>query len=213
LVIWRKYLGGAPVILDVGANDGTTTNDFLAEFPDGRVYAFEPDPRAIAKFKRNVTSSRAQLFETAIGAIDGTAEFYVSGGIPPWATSNPRIAERHYPDGWDESGSIRKPKSHRKFWPWVTFETKSLVPIARLDTWSREHCPGPIDLIWADVQGAESDLIEGGQETLARSRFFYTEFSDDEWYEGQATLKALQAMIGEFALVGSFGPNVLLARR
>lgn len=200
---WRRYLQtDSAIILDIGANDGRTTNEFLDEFPIAKVFAFEPDSRAIAKFRVNVTSPRARLFETAIGAFDGTSEFYVSGGTS-W-------------DGrgdWDESGSIRKPKNHCIFWPWVTFDKKTTVPIARLDTWSAFHYPtGPIDLIWADVQGAESDLFQGGRETLARSRFFYTEFSDHEWYEGQPTLRAFLAMIGNWNVLGIFGHNVLLGK-
>ena len=37
--------------LDIGANDGSTTLSFLKEFANVKIYAFEPDPRAAAKFK------------------------------------------------------------------------------------------------------------------------------------------------------------------
>jgi 2-O-methyltransferase len=39
----------AQVILEVGANDGSHTLEFLKLFPNARIYAFEPDPRAFAK--------------------------------------------------------------------------------------------------------------------------------------------------------------------
>ena len=42
-----------------------------------------------------------------------------------------------------------------------------------------------VDWIWCDVQGAEDLVIAGGQETLARTRFFYTEYIECEAYEGQ----------------------------
>ena len=41
-----------------------------------------------------------------------------------------------------------------------------------------------IDLIWADVQGAEADLIEGGTEALRRTRYFYTEYNNQELIRG-----------------------------
>jgi len=41
------------------------------------------------------------------------------------------------------------------------------------------------------MQGAEGDLIAGGQETVANTHYLYTEYSDDEWYEGQPTLAQL----------------------
>ena len=212
--LWPNILGTtAPVILDIGANDGETTNEFLAEFPAARVYAFEPDPRAIAKFKRNVTSSRATLYETAIGATDGTAEFWVSSGTPPGD-----IDAKLYPEGWDQSGSLRAPKNHAKFWPWVKFESKISVPVTRLDTWTIMDFPEvgtPIDLIWADVQGAEGDLIKGGKLTLQCTRFLFIEYSDSEWYRGQPKLAELRRQltaIGEFRILGFYGPNVLFGR-
>jgi len=47
-----KYLVGKPnpVILEIGANIGQTTLDFLKEIPESTIYCFEPDPRAIATF-------------------------------------------------------------------------------------------------------------------------------------------------------------------
>jgi FkbM family methyltransferase len=201
-----NYIGrDARVILEIGANDGSTTNEFLSNFPDVMVYAFEPDPRAIEKFKRNVPTSRALLSEIAIGATDGTAEFYASDGQHPAV---------FFPHGWDQSGSLHKPKTHWIFWPWVTFDRMITVPVARLDTWSKQHCPGPIDLVFADVQGAEGDLIAGGRETLARAKFFYTEFTDFEWYEGQPTLRAIQESLKDlgFRLAGIFGDNALFSK-
>lgn len=49
-----KYLVGKrnPVILEVGANIGQTTHKFLQEMPEATIYCFEPDPRAIAEFKK-----------------------------------------------------------------------------------------------------------------------------------------------------------------
>src|SRR5262249_48697220 len=57
----------APVILDLGANDGATTAMFLDTFPNCTIYAFEPDPRAIAKFRERINDPRARLFEIALG--------------------------------------------------------------------------------------------------------------------------------------------------
>jgi hypothetical protein len=67
-----------------------------------------------------------------------------------------------------------------------------------------------IDLIWADTQGAEADLIAGGVEALAKTRFFYTEYSDDEWYEGQPNLKKILEMLPNFNIVHRFTMDILL---
>jgi 2-O-methyltransferase len=51
------------------------------------------------------------------------------------------------------------------------------------------------------VQGAESDLIEGAAQFLRSSRYFYTEYCNDEWYEGQITLSGLIEKLPDFHLV------------
>lgn len=217
MTFWRELLQtDSPVILDIGANDGETTADFLRQFPGARIAAFEPDPRAIRKFKARINDSRVRLYETAIGAVDGRAEFHVSSGVPPWATTNPKIEERHYPEGWDQSGSLRAPKNHGQFWPWVKFENTITISVMRLDSWVVGYFEGPslpIDLIWADVQGAEGDLIAGGQWTLKRTKFFWTEYSDSEWYEGQPPLRELAAMLPDFEIIRTFPKDVLFWNR
>ena len=40
-----------PTILEIGCNDGTDTLKFLRVLPQASIYCFEPDPRAIEKFK------------------------------------------------------------------------------------------------------------------------------------------------------------------
>jgi FkbM family methyltransferase len=196
----------APVILDVGANDGETTAKFLATFPNCTVYAFEPDPRAIEKFKSRINNPRVHLFEIALGVTDGTAKFHASSGLPPGQTAN--SAER-YKEGWDRSGSLRMPKSHKEVWPWVKFESTIDVTVQRLDSWAREHGITHIDFIWADVQGGEGDLIAGGPRTLAATRFLYLEYSDTEWYEGQPTLRQLVQMLDGFVAIRRFPMDIL----
>jgi len=195
-----------PVILEVGANDGSHTLAFLELFRWARIYAFEPDPRAAKKFKSRVLNSGVTLFEMAIGANDAEAAFHVSSGWPDQSEAV-KIA---YPEGWDMSGSLRAPKSVGKFWPWLKFDRTITVPVRRLDTWAAQHGITNVDLIWADVQGAEGDLIAGGHDTLARTRFFYTEYSNDEWYEGQPTLPELMDMLPNFRIVQRFTIDVLL---
>lgn len=189
-----------PLILEIGANCGQSTITFINQMPDATVYCFEPDPRAIAKFKLMVNSPNVHLIEAAVGADSGFVMFNQSSG-----------AEAQHPNGWDHSGSIRKPKSHLETWPWVKFETQIPVPLITLDEWCSAQDVNEIDFIWADVQGAESDLILGAQKTLKNTRHFYTEFSDDEWYEGQINFEILNALMTNlgFKVMHKFKNDVL----
>lgn len=194
-----------PTILDIGCNDGSETITFLSIFPEARLYCFEPEPRAQQHFLRAVRSTRATLVRSVVGSVDGTVTFHQSSGLPNEESARSR------PEGWDYSGSIRKPKLHLKHHPWCLFQSSIEVPSTRLDTWAR-GVP-LIDLIWADVQGAEVDLVKGGLETLCRTRFFYTEIDELEMYEGQINLHGLLAMLPAFEVVERFPYDVLLRNR
>jgi len=196
-----------PLILDIGSNDGTHTLWFLDLFPRARVFSFEPDPRAQKRYVERVSSNRAVLFNLAISDKDGFAEFYVSSGVPP--TSTPGTP----PGDYAASGSIRKPKRHLELHPWVKFEEKIVVSTRRLDTWAADESVDSVDFIWADVQGAEIDLINGGRVTLSNTRYLYTEYSNRELYEGQVGLKDLLKSLPEFEVVHRFAYDMLLRNR
>lgn len=193
-----KYLVGKPnpVIIEVGANIGQTTLEFLKELPEATIYCFEPDPRAIAAFKKNVNSLNVHLIECAVGNENGTIMFHQSSGVEEYAD-------------WNQSGSIRKPKDHTKIWPKVTFDHSLEVPIIRLDDWAKSLEIPLIDFIWADTQGAESDLILGGLETLKRVRYLYTEYGFQELYDGQASLKDIDDLLPEFSISRIFDWDAL----
>jgi FkbM family methyltransferase len=193
-----------PVIIEIGANCGQTTVELLKAMPGATIHAFEPDPRAIAKFRKVVQHPRVHLYECAIGAVNGTTTFHQSTGAE-------HLPE--YSQGWDLSGSIRRPHSHLKVWPWVKFEKQIEVNIMTLDRWSEQHQVAAADFIWADVQGAESDLVEGAARFLRSVRYFYTEYSNDEWYEGQVTLAGLADKLPDFQLVRRHPMDVLFKNR
>jgi FkbM family methyltransferase len=201
----RELLGyDDPVILDVGANCGQTTIELLKVMPQATIFAFEPDPRAIARFRLNIQHPNVHLQECAVGAMIGMITFNQSSG----AEDLP-----NYRSGWDQSGSIRRPQSHLQIWPWVKFDTQIEVPIVTLDSWADANGIDEVDFIWADVQGAESDLVEGASRILSTARYFYTEYSNDQCYEGQIALPELVARLPDFELVRRYEWDVLFRNK
>lgn len=210
----RDLVGISPVILEIGCNDGTDTLKFLEAMPEARIYCFEPERRAISRFKQNVNDSRIILTELAVSKQDGIGLFYGSSGRPPQ-----KSVQTHYCDlaEWDLSGSLLEPTGHLKKSPWVTFpkDRQSQVNTIRLDTWLKLHpeieC---IDFQWIDVQGAEPWVVAGGQEALRRTKYCYFEFSDTEQYKGDLRLEPLRALFPggtkAWDLRGIHGENALL---
>jgi 2-O-methyltransferase len=187
-------------IIEVGAGDGSNTNLFLKVFPLASIFSFEPEPRCIELYKKNINSKRAELVPIALAAKNNRTTFYRSGG--PHST-NPMYAD------WPFSGSIRRPNTHTEFYPRVTFTDTITVSTRPLDEWVKKRKLNKVDLIWADVQGAESDLIQGAKQTLANTSFFYTEYDNRELYKGQANLAHLRNMMTNFEMIGRFKQNVL----
>ena len=210
---WPALVQAArPVILDVGANDGGSSRVFQHLFQTAQVYAFEPDPRAIANCKHRVQighldPARFELFEGAVCDEIGEAEFFQSNGKDPnfdW-----------YPTGYDLSGSLMKPVSETPLdVPSIYFrETIRVQPIT-LDAWARARSLQHVDIFWMDVQGAEARVLKGAQETLKGVDFIYLECEDKKAYESQPELQTLCALLPAFDLLISYADgNHLFKRR
>ncbi len=181
------------VFIEFGACDGTQTKE-ITDILEGKCYlyyAFEPDERRIEGL-RNHVGDRVSVIPAAIGAVDGKVTFYISG-------------LNYY-----GSSSIRKPTPEMlRDFPKMTFD-EGQVDSVRLDTFCRDKQIEHIDFIWADVQGAEVDLIEGGREMLAKTDYLYTEYNDGPMYEGCLGLKDILELLPGWSIVEDFGGDVFL---
>ena len=184
------------VFFELGACDGTQTKELtdVLEFTCYLYYAFEPDVRRLEGLKNHI-GDRVSIVPKAIGAIDGMAAFHISG-------------LNYY-----GSSSIRKPTAEMlAAFSGMTFE-EGQVEVVTLDTFCRNKQVEHIDFIWADVQGAEADMIEGGRKMLAKTDYLYTEYNNGPMYEGCLDLKGILDMLPGWAVVEDFGGDALLKRR
>lgn len=203
--IIKKLIGEHVTVLELGANDGTHTLEFLKAFKDIKIYCFEPDPRNVKQFKKNVNDERCEIYEVAISNKESTAKLLLSGGWPD-DTIKPDNKEE-----WDASNTICKPlDAYLQELPWLTFDNTIEVKTTSLDVWAKEHNVHLIDFIWADVEGAERLLIEGGMNTLRKTRYFYTECHDINYFENQLTCKEMINILkGEFEVADVIPYNML----
>jgi FkbM family methyltransferase len=180
------------VFLELGAHQGTDTA-WMADIPDVTIHAFEPDPRNHQAPRPNVTLHRAAIAER-----DGQGSLILS--------------QQGWGQEWTHSSSIKRPKNHLQRYP-VSFGGAVEVELVALDTFYRQHGLDIIDFIWADIQGAEGEMIRGGRQTLAHTRYLYTEYSDDELYEQQATLRDILDLLPGFRVLELWPDDVLLENR
>ena len=191
-----------PVILEIGSANGDDTSDFIKTFSDTdfRLYGFEPEPKNIKIIEEKISSEKFELFRGVVSDTDGELTFNRS------RTDNP--------DDFSFSGSIMKPKNHLKLWDWIYFDESIAVPSITLDTFCATKNINTIDFIWCDVQGAEERVIMGGKKTLeTKVRFLFTEYSNDEQYEGQPTLQRILNLLPTFEVVRDDGKDVLLKNK
>jgi FkbM family methyltransferase len=180
------------VFLELGAHVGSDTV-WMAALPNVTLHAFEPDPRNHVPALPNVVFNRA-----AVSDRDGRSPLLLSR--EGWGRE------------WTYSSSLKQPKNHLQRYP-VTFGDTVEVETVRLDSYCERHGLGAIDFIWADIQGAEGEMVRGGLATLQRTHYVYTEYSDDEMYGGQATLDELLALLPQFSVLELWEDDVLLVNR
>jgi 2-O-methyltransferase len=174
-----------PTVLEIGAAEGEDTVRYVGALValnrPFRYIAFEPDERNIWHLQRLVDKLHFELIPKAVGDINGLA---------PWKSSNHPY-----------SGSVKEPKEHLTLYPHITFGERDSVGMVRLD----DCIKGKVDWIWCDVQGAEDLVIGGAQETLARTRFFYTEYIECEAYQGQIGRdEILRRLPGKWAIAEDY---------
>ncbi len=202
-----NFIGRSPLMLEIGSHEGIDTAKFLAAMPGITMHCFEPEQRALVRFKERISDNPyVALYEVAIADVDGEHEFHASTG------------KAGHMEDWDYSGSLHKPTGHYERSPEIGFKEPISVPCIRLDTWLWNvggNSPGNIDFIWADVQGSQRDVIAGGQKTLAITRYLYIECHHPiPLYEGEPSREELIALLPDFEPIGIYAQdNILFKNR
>lgn len=196
----------ALTIIECGAHDGSDSLNLRRAFPNAAIFSFEPDPRNIAKIRGRGIDRMVELNAMAVGDRDGTASFHLSS-----ANLNKECPEWIKSTEWSGSSSLKRPVEHLQNHPWCEFNQTLEVPILKLDTFREKKGFGGVDLVWADVQGAEDLVISGAQETLGATSYFYTEYGENQEYEGQIGLAQIMTRLpGVWEVMKQFPFDALL---
>lgn len=146
--LFKKILKKGDVVFDIGANIGYYS--FLATKligENGRIYAFEPDPRNYRFLIKNIKFNKRKnikFFPIAVGNKIG--ESLMNLDIDSTESSIIKLRTR-------ENAVLKS----------------IFVPIMTIDAFVREHKVKKIDILKIDVEGSESLVIQGMQNTLRRS--------------------------------------------
>lgn len=162
-IFWRGWDGYEPeavplfyrlatrsqTTFDVGSYVGYFTLLAAHANRKSRVYAFEPMPASFKRLQKNVAlnglSHRVRCIQAAVGAEDGTAEFFHVDADMPTSSS----LSREFMEGADRLKS-------------------SVVPVIALDRFVRDNNIQRLDLMKIDTETTEPDVLRGLSETLQR---------------------------------------------
>jgi FkbM family methyltransferase len=143
---------------DVGAHTGETAVEALDNFPQARVFSFEPHPSTFSVLASRVRNQRFEAFNIAISDKSGRAPFYDYGTL---ATSNSMVADSQY--------AVR-----------AKHPAKTLhVDATTIDEFCQQHAIDNIDVLKIDTEGHELAALKGARRLLefGNPMFIYAEFN------------------------------------
>ncbi|HYG20603.1 MAG TPA: FkbM family methyltransferase [Ohtaekwangia sp.] len=133
-----------PLIIDCGSNIGLSVLYFKSIYPDCRIMAFEPNPKAFAVLKFNVEQNNLKgvhIFNVGLSDYTGQAKFYQSAAN----TISASVFQGNYGSGHE------------------------LVEMTELSNFTNEE----VDLLKIDIEGSEinviNDLIKYNKLQLVRN--------------------------------------------
>jgi FkbM family methyltransferase len=152
------------IFFDVGANLGQTIKKMLANYPDAKIYAFEPSKMCFESLKTNFNNSNVSLNNLAMGSCCGNLEF------------------NEY--SWSDLNSLLK----RAYGRAKILETY-LVEVVTIDEFSKNNAIPYINLLKTDTEGYELNVLKGASLMMEQNRiqFVYVEIFFNENYIGQSS--------------------------
>lgn len=173
------------VILDVGSRDLEQSLEFLKVYPNATILAFEPNPNQAQFITANLKDG-IKFFPIALGSTEGTATLH-----------SPPQDQNH------GAGSLLVPH----YSAIVQGYNKHEVKVRRLDNvLFEEENIAKVDILWADAQGFEIEVMKGMGKFLPTVDFIHVEATQVPYYDGQPVVGDLQKfltdngfVIGEFS--------------
>ena len=168
-------------VLHIGAHFGQEMNVY-DNLEIKNVIFFEPLPHVFQVLKNNI-DSRAVLYNTALGNMEGVVEMNVE-------SANQGM-----------SSSILEPILHTMQYPNIIFNEKVEVTINKLDNVMVNHNKEDFNFICIDVQGYELEVFKGSINTLKTVDFIISEVNRDEVYKNCAKINELKDFLSPYGFV------------
>jgi len=166
IIRFSKGIQEVKVIFDVGANVGQTARYYAKNFPDAKIYSFEPINKTFQQLRKNLLHfANCKQYKVALGSSIQNIEIELQKN----SVLNSLLKRDRSPTG-----------------------EKEVVDVYTLDFFTKENDIADIDILKIDAEGYEIDIIKGSGEflrtcekcyiyietTFLKEKKFQTQFSD-----------------------------------
>lgn len=175
----------APIVFDVGANVGSTLEEFMNWWPEAEIHCFEPQEECWAALERRAADHRGKAgvvlnrFAAGSTSVD-EAVFYshaISIGISGFHKVNMESVDSLHLRDVRSSGESALDEYRQ------SMNRERTVKIVRLDEYMEQCNLRNIDLLKIDTQGYEPEVLDGLGERLADVRVVLAELMFYDYYE------------------------------
>lgn len=188
----RQLIPEKGIFLDIGANIGLYSLILAGKTgPEGKIYAFEPDPKLIDQFVSNIQLNHfdhfIKIFPLALSDKEGVASFFKSSELN---------------SGWGTLNSFGFSKQ----------ENILSVSLTTIDKFFHENGLTHVDLLKMDVEAHEPEVLKGASETLKKGyiKRIYIEFCGPRLSERGYTFKSFCSLLEQYdyRLVSLLGSDI-----
>ena len=171
-----------PVIVEAGACHGEDSQmlTYACRHLENVVHILiEPDPDNCHVIRQTALGVKGRrLIQGAVAGVSGIHKFN-------------RAVERK--TGYRFCGSLLEPQ--KDVFNQMVFDDVIDVRGYTLDDIFKHQKLTHIDLLWADVQGGERGMLEGGWKALSKTRYMYMEVVKEEQYVGETLKEELISLL------------------
>lgn len=177
-----------PIIVDVGANIGETTDKFLSQYGSPTIYSYEANPNLKklleSKFGKN---KNVHIILKALGNKESNMVFNV-------AKNNP------------SSSFLPRAELNKIYHGGATATEKEIsIPMTKL---ANEFPEQEIDILKLDVEGYELEILKGAETILPRIKIIMSEVWFAKYYEDGAYFSEVEDYLRrhDFILLNIYNP-------
>jgi FkbM family methyltransferase len=154
----QLFLPYNPVVVEAGAYSGTYAFQISKMWPQGKVFAFEPNPRAFAELQKAIVESgcaNVNAYNLALNNYNGEATLYLchgTGGNDPV---------------FEFASSLLPPSKQME----IHYQGPKIdVPCVVLDDWCLENQIDHLDILKLELEGLELPVLKSSTQILKNTK-------------------------------------------